>query len=166
MTSGSRSSPAITSAGSPGNRCCNEKIRIDTKSSVGISCKIRLPRKFSMGRGLDPKPVHLSSIYASSSIHDLNRDEVAIRVVVPALSRDPEPLASRWDKGVCRIASKEMTPRMGPGSRSPSRLAGATRFFLLPSLEFQPDHALQPVRYLLVTFTIGGGGDPGRPLTA
>src|SRR5450631_1452432 len=49
MTSGSRSSPAITSAGSPGNRCCSEKIRIDTKNSVGISCRMRLPRKFSMG---------------------------------------------------------------------------------------------------------------------
>src|SRR3954453_6936777 len=48
MTSGSRSSPAITSAGSPGNNCCSEKIRIDTKNSVGISCRIRLPRKFSM----------------------------------------------------------------------------------------------------------------------
>src|SRR3954454_4724502 len=49
MTSGSRSSPAITSAGSPGNRCCNEKIRIETKNSVGISCRMRLERKFSMG---------------------------------------------------------------------------------------------------------------------
>src|SRR5712672_55453 len=35
MTLGSRSSPAITSAGSPGSNCCNEKIRIDTKNSVG-----------------------------------------------------------------------------------------------------------------------------------
>src|ERR1700722_17100568 len=48
MTSGSRSSPAITSAGSPGNRCCSEKIRIDTKNSVGISCRMPLARKFSM----------------------------------------------------------------------------------------------------------------------
>src|SRR5450432_3196544 len=48
MTSGSRSSPAITSAGSPGNRCCSEKIRIDTKNSVGINCTTRLARKLSM----------------------------------------------------------------------------------------------------------------------
>src|SRR5665647_1402429 len=48
MISGSRSSPAMTSAGSPGNRCCSEKIRIDTKNSVGISCRMRLARKFSM----------------------------------------------------------------------------------------------------------------------
>src|SRR5450755_1185444 len=48
MTSGSRSSPAITSAGSPGNKCCSEKIRIDTKNSVGISCNMRLARKLSM----------------------------------------------------------------------------------------------------------------------
>src|SRR6202035_5736507 len=48
ITLGSRSSPAITSAGSPGNRCCSEKIRIDTKNNVGISCSTRLPRKFSM----------------------------------------------------------------------------------------------------------------------
>src|SRR6202035_2744407 len=49
MTAGSRSSPAMISAGSPGNRCCSEKIRIDTKNNVGISCSRRLPRKFSMG---------------------------------------------------------------------------------------------------------------------
>src|ERR1700733_9104040 len=48
MTAGSRSSPAITSAGSPGNRCWSEKIRIDTKNSVGTICRRRLPRKFSM----------------------------------------------------------------------------------------------------------------------
>src|SRR6266849_7739494 len=50
MTLRSRSSPAITSAGSPGSNCCSEKIRIDTKNSVGISCRIRLPRKFSIGQ--------------------------------------------------------------------------------------------------------------------
>jgi hypothetical protein len=49
ITSGSRSSPAITSAGSPGSNCCSEKISIDTKNSVGISCRRRLARKFSMG---------------------------------------------------------------------------------------------------------------------
>src|SRR5882757_10718659 len=48
MTLGSRSSPAITSAGSPGNRCCSEKIRIETKNSVGITCSRRRARKFSM----------------------------------------------------------------------------------------------------------------------
>src|SRR5207248_9553987 len=47
-TLGSRSSPAITSAGSPGNRCCSENIRIDTKNRVGISCTMRLAMKFSM----------------------------------------------------------------------------------------------------------------------
>src|ERR1700681_2637685 len=50
MTSGSRSSPAITSAGSPGNKCCNEKMSIDTKNSVGISCITRLARKLSIAR--------------------------------------------------------------------------------------------------------------------
>src|SRR4051794_35444353 len=50
ITLGSRSSPAITMAGSPGNRCCSEKIRIDAKNSVGISCRMRLARKFSMTR--------------------------------------------------------------------------------------------------------------------
>src|SRR5258708_311219 len=49
MTLGSRSGAAITIAGSPGNKCCSEKIRIETKNSVGISCSRRLPRKFSMG---------------------------------------------------------------------------------------------------------------------
>ena len=42
--------PAITMAGSPGNRCCSEKIRIDTKNSVGISWRMRLARKLSMMR--------------------------------------------------------------------------------------------------------------------
>src|ERR1700728_1242456 len=50
MTLGSRSSPAITSAGSPGSNCSSEKINTDTKNSVGISCRIRLARKLSMGR--------------------------------------------------------------------------------------------------------------------
>src|ERR1700730_4010415 len=49
MTLGSRSSPAMTSAGSPGSNCCSEKIMIDTKNSVGISCRMRLPRKFRLG---------------------------------------------------------------------------------------------------------------------
>src|SRR5439155_2219984 len=48
MTLGSRSSPAMTSAGSPGNSCCSEKIRIDTKNSVGMSWAMRRARKFSM----------------------------------------------------------------------------------------------------------------------
>src|SRR5215213_5092661 len=50
MTSGSRSSPAITNAGSPGSNCCSEKIRIETKNSVGISWTMRRARKFSMVR--------------------------------------------------------------------------------------------------------------------
>src|SRR6201995_5047434 len=48
MTAGSRSSPAMTRAGSPGRRCCSEKIRIDTKMSVGTNCTMRRARKFSM----------------------------------------------------------------------------------------------------------------------
>src|SRR5437764_7983811 len=50
ITSGSRSSPAITSAGSPGSNCCSEKIRIETKNSVGINWTTRRARKFSMAR--------------------------------------------------------------------------------------------------------------------
>src|SRR6516164_5681949 len=50
ITLGSRSSPAMTSAGLPGNRCCSEKISTDTKNRVGISCRMRLPRKFNMER--------------------------------------------------------------------------------------------------------------------
>src|SRR5215467_14350391 len=38
----------MTSAGSPGSSCCSEKIRIDTKNSVGTSWTIRRARKFSM----------------------------------------------------------------------------------------------------------------------
>ena len=49
ITAGSRSSPAITSAGSPGNRCCREKIRIDTKNSVGINCSDALGEETQHG---------------------------------------------------------------------------------------------------------------------
>src|SRR3569833_1742093 len=38
----------MTSAGSPGSRCCSEKIRLDTKNSVGMICAMRLARKVSM----------------------------------------------------------------------------------------------------------------------
>src|SRR3954467_12701300 len=48
MTAGSRSSPAITSAGSPGNNCWSEKISTDTKNSVGTICTMRRARKFSI----------------------------------------------------------------------------------------------------------------------
>src|ERR1700722_3054597 len=104
MTSGSCSSPAITCAGSPGNRCCSEKIRIDTKNSVGISCRIRLPRKFSM-----------SKLFSRAQ-----------RVV--------------QRRGAPRIRDKRTWPASS-------------------SLELQPDHTHQPVRYLLVTFELGSVGD-------
>src|SRR6516225_4721831 len=48
MTCGSFSSPAMTSAGSPGSRCCSRKMIRDTKSSVGRSCSSLLPKKVSM----------------------------------------------------------------------------------------------------------------------
>src|SRR5262249_6657200 len=50
MTSGSRSSPAMTSAGSPGRSCCSKKMITDRKNSVGTSCSSRLPRNVSMAR--------------------------------------------------------------------------------------------------------------------
>src|SRR5215471_20544009 len=56
MTSGSRSSPAMTSAGSPGSSCCSEKIITDRKNNVGTSCSSRLPRKVSMGRSATGGP--------------------------------------------------------------------------------------------------------------
>src|SRR5713101_5174017 len=99
MTAGSRSSPAMISAGSPGSKCCSEKIRIDTKNSVGISCRMRLARKFSINQ--------------------------------------PAPGRSAPHKDAGRgIRDKRTWP-------SPS------------SLELQPDHTHQPVRYLLVTFELG-----------
>src|SRR4051794_36547727 len=71
----------MTSAGSPGSNCCSEKIRIETKNSVGMSWRMRRARKFSMA----------SSVSLAQ-------------------------------------------PR---------------------SLQFQPDHAHQPVRHLLVAFELG-----------
>src|SRR5947199_9774123 len=63
ITAGSRSSPAITSAGSPGSNCCSEKIRIDTKNSVGISCTRRRARKVSMAEAL-PRRVGKGALFA------------------------------------------------------------------------------------------------------
>src|ERR1044071_8824400 len=59
-TAGSRSSPAMTSAGSPGNSCCREKMITDTKNSVGINCSRRLPRKSSIGDRQENDPVRRS----------------------------------------------------------------------------------------------------------
>src|SRR6478752_2688126 len=46
-TLGSRSSPAMISAGSPGRSCCRPKISIDTRMSVGMICSSRWVRKES-----------------------------------------------------------------------------------------------------------------------
>src|SRR6478609_4631312 len=48
-TSGSRSSPAIVSTGSPGRSCCRVNTSIDTMTIVGIAIRIRLAMKRSMG---------------------------------------------------------------------------------------------------------------------
>src|SRR5437588_4444842 len=48
MTAGSRSSPAMVSAGSPGRSCWSEKMITDTKNSVGTSWSRRWARKVSM----------------------------------------------------------------------------------------------------------------------
>src|ERR1043166_742520 len=47
MTFGSRSSPAIAIAGSPGRSCCSPKIRIETKNSVGTIAASRFARNWS-----------------------------------------------------------------------------------------------------------------------
>src|SRR6185369_10540304 len=46
-TLGSRSSPAMISAGSPGSSCCRPKISIDTMITVGMICSSRWVRKAS-----------------------------------------------------------------------------------------------------------------------
>src|SRR6476661_5850743 len=46
-TLGSRSSPAMISAGSPGSSCCRPKISIDTRITVGMICSRRRMRKAS-----------------------------------------------------------------------------------------------------------------------
>src|SRR3981189_2724372 len=75
MTAGSRSSPAMTSAGSPGNKCCSEKISTDTKNNVGMICRIRLPRKFSMARFVfrgRPLSLQLKSDHAYQPVRHLD----------------------------------------------------------------------------------------------
>src|SRR5262249_39398449 len=73
ITAGSRSSPAMTSAGSPGNSCCSEKISTDTKNSVGISWKMRRTRKFSMTRVVRPtiRSLQLQTDYAHQPVGHL-----------------------------------------------------------------------------------------------
>src|SRR3954451_25134979 len=72
MTSGSRSSPAMTSAGSPGSNCCSEKIRIETKNSVGISWTMRRARKFSMARFREQwRSLQLQPDHAHQSVRHL-----------------------------------------------------------------------------------------------
>src|SRR5271166_3715265 len=56
MTCGSFSSPAMTSAGSPGSKCCSRKMINDTKNSVGTSCRSLLPKKVSMEARASPSP--------------------------------------------------------------------------------------------------------------
>ncbi len=48
MTSGSRSSPAITRIGSPGSRCCRENTKMEIRITVGIAMMTLRPRKASM----------------------------------------------------------------------------------------------------------------------
>src|SRR5215210_5447913 len=56
MTSGSFSSPAMTSAGSPGSSCCSPKISTDTKNSVGRSWTSRLAKRLSIEPSSRLKP--------------------------------------------------------------------------------------------------------------
>src|SRR5438105_2454240 len=62
----------MTSAGSPGNSCCSEKIRIDTKNSVGMSWTMRRARKFSMvvSRAATPS-LQLQSDHAHQPVRHL-----------------------------------------------------------------------------------------------
>src|SRR5579862_6400289 len=123
MTVGSRSSPAITSAGSPGNRCCNEKIRIDTKNNVGISCITRLARKLSM--------VH--------AWFDVREFQILLKVLAtsfppPLWGRDRERGKTTGFSG-CATPHPNPPPQGGREQRTDSRWS--------PSLQLQPDHANQ-----------------------
>src|SRR4051794_4896439 len=130
ITAGSRSSPAITSAGSPGNSCCSEKISTDTKNSVGINCIRRRARKLSMGHvPLTP----LSFPGRSAARRSSRRGALQSR--------------GRYERGVW----------YGPGSaqrHEECRSASGTRESC-PSLQLQPDHAHQAIGHLLVAFEPG-----------
>src|SRR5262245_8726356 len=60
----------MTSAGSPGRSCCSEKIRIDTKNSVGTIWAMRRARKFSM---VVPRAAPLSLQFQSDHAHEAVR---------------------------------------------------------------------------------------------
>src|SRR6266404_8044041 len=140
MTLGSRSSPAITSAGSPGSNCCSEKIRIDTKNSVGISCRIRLPRKFSMAHA-----------------HFDARGSYVRRKTL-AMSTFPPPLWGRGREGgnstgFCACGTPHPSPPPQGGREQRRRLDSPL------SLQLQPDYTHQSVRHLLIAFELGGVRD-------
>src|SRR6476646_8954575 len=64
----------MTSAGSPGNSCCSEKISTDTKNSVGISWTTRRARKFSMAPlvpRLRPRSLQLQPDHAHQPVGHL-----------------------------------------------------------------------------------------------
>src|SRR6266404_7858119 len=149
MTLGSRSSPAITSAGSPGSNCCSEKIRIDTKNSVGISCRIRLPRKFSMAHAhFDARGSYVRrKTLAMSTFHP------------PLWGRGREGGNS---SGFCACGTPHPSPPPQGGREQRESAPHRTRdtpASLDRSLQLQSDHAHQPVRHLLIAFELGGVRD-------
>src|ERR1700712_3737711 len=79
----------MTSAGSPGSKCCSEKISTDTKNNVGMICRIRLPRKFSMAQFVafaQIRSLQLQSDYAHEAVGHLD-------VAFELLSVDDQNLA-------------------------------------------------------------------------
>src|SRR5689334_4182926 len=76
MTLGSRSSPAMAIAGSPGRSCCSPKISTDTRKTVGTIVARRLARNASMARA----SVHLEVLQADDSVGDRAQSRELVRV--------------------------------------------------------------------------------------
>src|SRR3990170_1179834 len=89
MVSGSRSSPASATAGSPGRSCCSPKIRTETKNSVGTIVARRRSRYFVISS------VHLQSLQPHHAVgHRAQAAElVGVRPEpVPVVEIDDRPV--------------------------------------------------------------------------
>src|SRR3954465_544719 len=103
MAAGSRSSPAMATAGSPGSNCCSPKIRIETKNSVGTIAAMRVRRN----RPIDG-PLELEALQP--------HEPVRHRLEAPELGRvRPQPVAMEevHDGLVLRFRLRDLLEELG-----------------------------------------------------
>src|SRR3954447_17138062 len=99
IEAGSRSSPAIATAGSPGSSCCSPKMRIETKNSVGTIAAMRARRK----RPIDAAALELQSLEPHEPVgHGLEARELA------RVRPQPVPMEEIDDRLVLRLHLRDL----------------------------------------------------------